>query len=111
MGAITAARVPVERASPADLMQFAADVGPAPMPVGAVLILGGGPGFCAASGRASPNWAPPARRAGALRALLASRIEGAVRQERQAQPNYRFRAFHWLICWHSGDREYRRSSF
>jgi hypothetical protein len=26
-------------------MQFAADVGPAPMHVGAVLILGGGPGF------------------------------------------------------------------
>ena len=45
MGAITTARVPVDRASPADLMQFATDVGPAPMHVGAVLILGGGPGF------------------------------------------------------------------
>jgi diacylglycerol O-acyltransferase len=45
VGAITTARVPVDRASPADLMQFATDVGPAPMHVGAVLILGGGPGF------------------------------------------------------------------
>lgn len=45
MGAITTARVPVDRASPADLMQFATDVGPAPMHVGAVLILDGGPGF------------------------------------------------------------------
>ncbi len=45
VGVITAARVPVERASPADPMQFAADVGPTPMQVGAVLILGGGPGF------------------------------------------------------------------
>ena len=40
-----AARVPVDRASPADLMQLATDVGPAPMHVGAVLILGTGPGF------------------------------------------------------------------
>src|ERR1700722_19506743 len=37
--------VPVDRASPADLMQLATDVGPAPMHVGAVLILGTGPGF------------------------------------------------------------------
>jgi diacylglycerol O-acyltransferase / wax synthase len=41
----TAVRVPVERASPADLMQLATDVGPAPMHVGAVLVLGSGPGF------------------------------------------------------------------
>jgi len=45
MGRSTAARVPVDRASPADLMQLAADVGPAPMNVGAVLVLGTGPGF------------------------------------------------------------------
>ena len=45
MGASTAARVPVDRASPADLMQLATDVGPAPMHVGAVLVLGTGPGF------------------------------------------------------------------
>ncbi len=45
VGAITTARAPVDRASPADLMQFATDVGPAPMHVGAVLILAGGPGF------------------------------------------------------------------
>jgi diacylglycerol O-acyltransferase / wax synthase len=37
--------MPVDRASPADLMQFATDVGPAPMHVGAVLVLGAGPGF------------------------------------------------------------------
>ena len=37
--------VPVDRASPADLMQLATDVGPAPMHVGAVLVLGTGPGF------------------------------------------------------------------
>jgi diacylglycerol O-acyltransferase / wax synthase len=37
--------VPVDRASPADLMQLSTDVGPAPMHVGAVLILGTGPGF------------------------------------------------------------------
>src|SRR6266576_764633 len=37
--------MPLDRASPADLMQFAADVGPAPMHVGAVLVLGAGPGF------------------------------------------------------------------
>ena len=37
--------MPVDRASPADLMQLATDVGPAPMHVGAVLILGTGPGF------------------------------------------------------------------
>ena len=35
----------LDRASPADLMQFAVDVGPAPMHVGAVLVLGAGPGF------------------------------------------------------------------
>jgi diacylglycerol O-acyltransferase / wax synthase len=40
--------VPVDRASPADLMQLATDVGPAPMHVGAVLILGTGPGFSVA---------------------------------------------------------------
>ena len=45
MGAGMAARVPVDRASPADLMQLATDVGPAPMHVGAVLVLGTGPGF------------------------------------------------------------------
>ena len=37
--------MPVDRASPADLMQLATDVGPAPMHVGAVLVLGTGPGF------------------------------------------------------------------
>jgi WS/DGAT/MGAT family acyltransferase len=37
--------VPVDRASPADLMQLATDVGPAPMHVGAVLVLGSGPEF------------------------------------------------------------------
>ena len=40
-----AARLPVERASPADLMQLAVDVGPAPMHVGAVVVLGTAPGF------------------------------------------------------------------
>lgn len=35
----------VDRVSPADLMQLATDVGPAPMHVGAVLVLGDGPGF------------------------------------------------------------------
>ena len=44
-GARGAARAGVDRASPADLMQLAADVGPAPMHVGAVLVLGTGPGF------------------------------------------------------------------
>jgi len=37
--------VPVDRASPADLMQLAMDVGPAPMHVGALLVLDTGPGF------------------------------------------------------------------
>jgi len=37
--------VPVERASPADLMQLAVDVGPAPMHVGALVVLGAAPGF------------------------------------------------------------------
>jgi diacylglycerol O-acyltransferase len=37
--------VPVDRSSPADLMQFATDVGPAPMNVGAVLVLDAGPGW------------------------------------------------------------------
>ena len=44
-GARGAAWAAVDRASPADLMQLAADVGPAPMHVGAVLVLGTGPGF------------------------------------------------------------------
>jgi len=44
-GARGAARLPVERASPADLMQLATDVGPAPMHVGAVVVLGTWPGF------------------------------------------------------------------
>ena len=43
--------VPVDRASPADLMQLATDVGPAPMHVGAVLVLGTGPGFSVAEAR------------------------------------------------------------
>src|SRR5258708_6509621 len=47
MGGSTAARVPVDRASPADLMQFATDVGPAPMHVGALLVLAAGAGFSA----------------------------------------------------------------
>lgn len=41
----------VDRASPADLMQFAVDIGPAPMHVGAVLTLGTGPGFSIAEAR------------------------------------------------------------
>jgi diacylglycerol O-acyltransferase len=45
VGAGTAARLKVDRASPADLMQLATDVGPAPMHVGAVLVLRTGPGF------------------------------------------------------------------
>jgi diacylglycerol O-acyltransferase / wax synthase len=48
LGAGMAARVPVDRASPADLMQLATDVGPAPVHVGAVLVLGTGPGFSVA---------------------------------------------------------------
>ena len=44
MGAGTA-RVRVDRASPADLMELATDIGPVPMHVGAVLVLGTGPGF------------------------------------------------------------------
>ncbi len=44
-GGVCAERVQVDRASPADLMQLAIHVGPAPMNVGAVLVLGGGPGF------------------------------------------------------------------
>ena len=43
--------VPVDRASPADLMQLATDVGPAPMHVGAVLTLGTGPGFSVVEAR------------------------------------------------------------
>jgi diacylglycerol O-acyltransferase / wax synthase len=39
------AREPVERASPADLMQLAVDVGPAPMHVGVVVMLGAAQGF------------------------------------------------------------------
>jgi diacylglycerol O-acyltransferase / wax synthase len=45
VGASTAARVPVDRGSPADLMKLATDVGRAPMHVGAVLVLGTRPGF------------------------------------------------------------------
>jgi diacylglycerol O-acyltransferase / wax synthase len=45
VGGTTAAPVPVDRASPADLMQLATDVGPAPMHVGAVLVLGSGHEF------------------------------------------------------------------
>jgi diacylglycerol O-acyltransferase / wax synthase len=45
MGAGSAARVRVDRASPADLMELATDIGPVPMHVGAVLVLGTGPGF------------------------------------------------------------------
>ena len=37
--------MPLDRASTADLMLLATDVGPAPMHVGAVLVLGTGPGF------------------------------------------------------------------
>ena len=48
VGAGMAAQVPVDRASPADLMQLATDVGPAPMHVGAVLVLAAGPGFSVA---------------------------------------------------------------
>jgi diacylglycerol O-acyltransferase / wax synthase len=42
------ARPRVDRASPADLMQLATDVGPVPMNVGAVLVLGPEPGFTVA---------------------------------------------------------------
>lgn len=42
------ARVRVDRASPADLMELATDIGPVPMHVGAVLVLGTGPGFSVA---------------------------------------------------------------
>jgi diacylglycerol O-acyltransferase / wax synthase len=45
MGVRTAARVPVDRASPDDMMQLAVEVGPAPMHVGAVLVLAASPGF------------------------------------------------------------------
>ena len=45
MGSGRPSRVRVDRASPGDLMQLAADVGPAPMHVGAVLVLGTGPDF------------------------------------------------------------------
>ena len=38
-------RAPVDRATPADLMQLATDVGPRPMHVGAVLVLGAAAGF------------------------------------------------------------------
>jgi diacylglycerol O-acyltransferase len=38
----------VDRSSPADLMQLATDVGPVPMNIGAVLVLGPGPGFTVA---------------------------------------------------------------
>ena len=37
--------VPVERANSIDLMELATDVGPVPMQVAAVLVLGGGPGL------------------------------------------------------------------
>jgi diacylglycerol O-acyltransferase / wax synthase len=43
--------MPVDRASPADLMQLAVDVGPAPTHVGAVLVLGTRPGFSVAQAR------------------------------------------------------------
>ena len=73
VGAHRPARVPVDRASPADLMQLAADVGPAPMHVGAMLVLGTRPGFSVEQARrllgeriaAVPRlrqrlyWAPP----------------------------------------------------
>jgi diacylglycerol O-acyltransferase / wax synthase len=48
MGVQTAARSPVDRASPEDMMQLAVDVGPAPMNVGAALVLATGPGFSVA---------------------------------------------------------------
>ena len=48
VGASKAARVLVDRASPADLMQLAADIGPAPMHIGAVLVLGTRHGFSVA---------------------------------------------------------------
>ena len=50
-----AVRVPVDRASPADLMQLATDVGPAPMHVGALLILDTGPGFNVAEAQRLPG--------------------------------------------------------
>src|SRR5215469_14956379 len=40
---VSRVRARVDRASPADLMQLATDVGPAPMNVGSVLVLGPGP--------------------------------------------------------------------
>jgi diacylglycerol O-acyltransferase / wax synthase len=45
VGVRTAMRPPVDRASPDDMIQLAVDVGPAPMHVGAVLVLATGPGF------------------------------------------------------------------
>jgi len=45
VGVRTAARLPVDRASPDDMMQLAVDVGPAPMHVGAALVLATRPGF------------------------------------------------------------------
>ena len=74
-----AARVPVDRASPADLMQLATDVGPAPMHVGAVLVLGTGSGFNVAEaqrllGERDPRRAP----APAAAAPGAARLRPAV---------------------------------
>lgn len=48
MGMRTAARLPVDRASPDDMMQLAVDAGPAPMHVGAVLVMATRPGFSVA---------------------------------------------------------------
>ncbi|HEY7324679.1 MAG TPA: wax ester/triacylglycerol synthase domain-containing protein [Streptosporangiaceae bacterium] len=63
MAVSTRAGPRVERASPADLMQLATDVGPAPMNVGAVLVLDPVPGFTAV----------------AAERLLAERIESVPR--------------------------------
>jgi diacylglycerol O-acyltransferase / wax synthase len=69
VGADIAARVRVDRASPADLMELATDVGPVPMHVGAVLVLGTGPGFSV----------PEAQR------LLGGRIRAVPRLRRRLQ--------------------------
>jgi len=48
VGVRRAARLPVDRASADDMMQLAVDVGPAPMHVGAALVLAASPGFSVA---------------------------------------------------------------
>jgi diacylglycerol O-acyltransferase / wax synthase len=51
VGTVRGERMTVDRASPGDLMQRATAAGPAPMNIGAVLVLGTGPGFPVAEAR------------------------------------------------------------